>query len=711
MTIIKRKHLFTVLLLQFALLLFAFRAYGAEAVIYRSVEKTEASEEKGDSRISTVQLPAGVTEEMCRYDFWRDRNSGSGIGIDDVLISEDGIKELNRLMLEGDTGNMYDLAGLKESYDADDLRSRLKNPEVPNKSELYANGSLILDHQAYYAAIGKAIDDTGYRGVSENQYALAVKRTTMRSIPTADYIGYSAKDTDNEIVSSALNVNEPFVIRQKATVSGNTFYWGYSDHCTGWVASEDLAVCASKEEWLEAWKTEPGDTDHLVVTENCITLEPSYYDTDISEVKLTFATILKLVPDAEIPRSVGERGPWNNYVVYLPTRDDSGKYVKRVALISQHYEVSIGFLTMTQSELLRVAFNNLGDRYGWGGMLDSMDCSLFTRNVYKCFGLFLPRNTNWQLTPERLISLKDMSDEDKLYAISRMPAGTCLYFSGHTMIYTGTFEKMGYVISDTGSLSDSEGELDVRSMYSIILNPLSVRRKNGLTWLTNLHSAVLPISEENFNLVSENIAKKEHEEEKKTPSENEIVRVPVFSGQSYSSSTDTLPVDTFLGSIKNLFISLGNVEGSGVEKLSVTCIKGSKITTREKIESAECDKTTAKVKYNKASGTAVLTMKSSGTVTFNMADGKKYAVEFSVEKPKPRKNEVKELLRKNSEGTLSLSVFDLFGTNIDSGTLQILKDKGGAAAVSGNTLLIDREKKSSLKVRYDYLNKKYSIAF
>ena len=716
MTFVKRKHLFTVLLLTFLLLLFAFRAYGAETVIYRSVEKTEVAEEKGNYRISTVETPSGVTEEMCEYGYWRDRNEGSGIGIDEVLISENGIRELNRIMLEGETGNMYDLAGLPGSYNADDLRNKLKNPAVPNKKAIYANGELIPDHQAYYRAVGKAIEDTGYTGVSENQYALVVKRTDLLSVPTSDYIGYSAKDTDNENVSSALNVNEPFVIRQKATVSGNTFYWGYSDVCTGWVDSKDLAVCASKEEWLDAWKTEPGDRDILVVTENCITLEPSYYDPQLSEVKLTFATILKTVPETEIPRSVGERGPWNNYVVYLPTRDESGRYVKSIALISQHYEVSTGFLTMTQSEILRVAFNNLGDRYGWGGMLDSMDCSLFTRNVYKCFGLSLPRNTNWQLTPERLISLKDMSDEDKLYAISRMPAGTCLYFSGHTMIYTGTVENMGYVISDTGSLSDSEGETDVRSMYSIILNPLSVKRRNGSTWLSNLHSAVLPISEENFAYVSENMAKKEPEEketedEEKTPSENEIKKVPLISGQSYSSSSDTLPLDTFLGNIKNLFISFANVEGSGAEKLSVTCIKGSRITTREKIDSAECDKTTAKVRYDKNTGTAVLTMRSSGTVTFNTADGKKYAVEFNVEKPKPRKGEVKELLSKNSEGSLLLSVSDLFGTNIDSGILQIVKDRGGAATLSGNALLLDRGKKGPVKVRYEYLNKKFSLSF
>ncbi len=690
------------------------RAYADSDIIYRSVEPSEGGTgEKAELSLSgVVETASGVTEEMCEYGYWRDKIKGSGIGIDETLISEDGINDLNRIMLEGKSSYMHDLIGLNETYNADNLLNSLKKTEAPKKDKIYADGKLIPDHAAYYAAIGKAIEETGYTGSErKNQYALAVKRTDMLSIPTSAYIGYSEFDTDNESVTSALNVNEPFVIRQTAEVSGNRFYWGYSDNCSGWVDSKDLAVCTSKEEWLDSWKTETDGEDFLVVTENCITLEPSHYQEYLSEVKLTFGTILKLIPEKDIPRNVGERGPWNNYAVYLPTKDEEGKYVKRAALISQHYEVSIGYLEMTQSEILRVAFNNLGDRYGWGGMLDSMDCSLFTRNVYKCFGLFLPRNTNWQLIPERLISLKDMSNEDKLNAISRMPAGTCLYFTGHTMIYTGTVDNMAYVISDTGSLSDSEGELDVRTMYSIVLNPLSVRRRGTLgTWLQNLHSAVLPISYENFCLVSENAAKRGGEEKKEdTPSGNEVKRVSLISGQTYSASSDTLPLDTFLGNIKNLFISFANVEGSGVEKLSVTCIKGSKITTREKTLSVECDKKTAKVKYNKASGTAVLTMKNSGTITFSLENGKSYTVEFFVEKPKAQKKNVKELLKKNTEGIFPLGIFDLFGTKIDSGTLKILKDKGGAATLSGNTLLLDRNTKTPVKVRYEYLNKKYSI--
>lgn len=682
--------------------------YAGEELYYKSAEIPETDYPGMISAEidSSVPVASGVTEEMCRYGYWTEKNKGSEIDPDSTLISKSEILTLNRAILDDAATNMHDLEGLSVTYNARSLRDRLKNVEIPNKPNIYAD-TVSVSKNDYYGEVGRAIESSGYSEESrENQYAVAVKRTTMLSVPTKAYIGYSQYDTDNENAVAALNVNEPFVIRQKATVFGDDFYWGYSNNCTGWVSADDLAVCTDREQWTDAWKTDINKDDFIVITQNNITLEPSYYTEYLSEVKLTFGTILKLVPEEAIPSSIGERGPWNNYVVYLPVRNNAGNYEKKCALISHHYEVSRGYLKMTQSELLRVAFNNLGDRYGWGGMLDSMDCTLFTRNVYKCFGLELPRNTTWQKEiPGKVIDLSGMSDERKLTAISRMPAGTLLFFKGHMTIYTGTDNKMAYVISDTGSVSDSEGALNVRSMYSVILNPLSVRRRDGTTWLKNITAAIIPVSEENFKLIKGNV-----ESGKAWEPEAETKRVPIVSGQSFVSSRDTLGLDTFTGSIKNLYISFANVEGAGVEELTATCIKGSKISTKEPVSSIECDKKTAKVKINKGNGTAGISMKASGNVVFNMADGKSYTVFFTVDKPKPQKNKVKEYLNSSKDAVVSLNPALLFGTDIDSGTLKIKKNRTGNASVSDNCLQINTGEKTSVKICYEYLNKKYNMS-
>ena len=137
---------------------------------------------------------------------------------------------------------------------------------------------------------------------------------------------------------------------------------------------------------------------------------------------------------------------------------------------------------MTQANILNVAFSCLGNRYGWGAMLGAMDCSAYTRAIYECFGLVLPRNTTWQQnTPGKVKDVSKMSDIEKQKYLETVPAGSLLYFTGHTMMYVGSYEGIDYVINAAGSLSDSEGAINVKSQYSIIINPLTVRRGRGKT--------------------------------------------------------------------------------------------------------------------------------------------------------------------------------------------------------------------------------------
>ncbi len=789
---------------------------GAQGLYYVSEERQTGPGASADGSLlpsGTVRTAYGVTEEMCKASYWYDKTADSFIGPDQVLISREEIQRLNEETLKEPGSNMNDLEKFGETYDADSLRKSLAKGTVSPNKPIYVNQAPVKDVAGWYKYHADAIEATGYTDTkAQTRYAVAVHRTEIRAVPSSAYVGYSKGDSDNEIVSSALNVNEPFVVRQRALVDGEEFLWGYSDLGTGWVAAEDIAICKDRDEWLDAWKIDPYSKDFIVVAQNQIRLEPSLADraepdinislsaSVLSELKLTFATILKEVPENEIPGTITKRGVWNNHVVYVPVRNSDGSYKKVCALISQHYDVFTGFPEMTQAGILRVSFNNLGDRYGWGGMMDSMDCSLFTRNVYRCFGLNLPRNTNWQQAlPGRRIDLAGMSDEEKMNAICRMPAGTLLYFPGHAMIYTGTADyafadmtgdtgipeasgyaaymtgdtgipeasgyaaymtgdtgipeatgyaayttgdtgipeasdfpadtagdpaapgtaagsdlpsasgsTMAYVISDTGSLSDSPGEPLVRTMYSILLNPLTVRRGlkyNYTTWLANLTAAVLPISSELVEFVNKNIT------DLPEPEPGPGKKVPASEGQTFAASTDTLPLETFLKTTKTEYISFANVDKSEIETLSASVLKGSSVTTRSKVNEVNCDRSIASVKINKNNSLATLKFKKSGTVSFLMADGVTYSVYFSVETPKAQSRALKQMIaeaKAAGEDTLTFDIRDLFATGIDLGDLEIVSDKAGNAKLAGNTVTVSLKAKNTVKVRYTYLDKKYS---
>lgn len=431
---------------------------------------------------------SGVTDEMCRTSYWKDLAYDPAR----ILMTADEIAAVNTQIANSSDAAMYDMEKNIDgsTYNADSLKSTLSNLGM-NRDSYYVSGKKI-DKKSYTAKITDAVQSTGYTGSRKAGYAVSVGYAAVKSVPTDDVLGYSADDQDDEMQIYSMNVNEPFVIKQKCEIDGKTFYWGYCRTCSGWVNAEKLAVCSSRSQWLDAWQVNTAGKDFLVVAQDKITLEPSSVTEYSSKVMLTLGTVLKLVPDDKIPANIGERRTWHNYVVYLPVRKSDGGYEKCAALISQHYDVSIGFMPLTQANMLDTAFSCLGNRYGWSGMLESMDCSIYIKSICQCFGLYLPISTSSQMSalPSRTIDLSNMDNVLKEACIETLPAGSTLYFSGHAMMYTGTVDGKNYVISNTRYMMD-EGESSVHQINSIVINPLTVKRSSGNTWLKDMSRAVV----------------------------------------------------------------------------------------------------------------------------------------------------------------------------------------------------------------------------
>ena len=147
--------------------------------------------------------------------------------------------------------------------------------------------------------------------------------------------------------------------------------------------------------------------------------------------------------------------------------------------------MSVGYLPFTERNILKVAFECLGNRYGWGGSLEAMDCSLYVCLVYRCFGFSLPRNTSWQQAIPSFNKIEGKTDDEKTGEIKKSHVGSVLYFSGHEMMYLGRYKGRTYVISALGTVFDV-GDTTKRSVYNVSINTLDVKRANGNTWLANL---------------------------------------------------------------------------------------------------------------------------------------------------------------------------------------------------------------------------------
>ena len=432
-----------------------------------------------------------VTEEMSSPYYWTDKQANS----DKQLATSDEIYALNVAFLLADDTKMYDLKNMSDTVNGVTLSEELYNGAKAD-AEYYVNAGTC-------DADGNPITMEYFEDVLENcknpnateeqpvQYAVAVNRTNLLVFPTDKVIQDDADDPDfDNQFNSALRVNEPVMVLSVS--ADEKYYCVYASHCPGWVPAEDVAICEDKEEWLDAWDIE--DEDVLVVYDDRIFTEKSNADPAVSRRELSMGTVLKQASDEEIAAASGisNRAGYNNHVVWMPVRNEDGSYGKTLALISESAKVSEGYLPLTRENIAMVAFNSLGDEYGWGGMLSSEDCSGYVRGIYKCFGFEMPRNTTWQKAmPVKGFDISEYTDEQKMELLDTLPLGAVLFFSGHEMMYLGHEDGKYYVISSTSSIMNPD-ESGKQRARSIMINTLDVKRANGNTWLSSLNYATIP---------------------------------------------------------------------------------------------------------------------------------------------------------------------------------------------------------------------------
>ncbi len=435
-----------------------------------------------------VTLMPGVTPEMSDGDFWADRQYGA----DQIILTPEEIEAFNLDSAAQEGTMVMDLRTADDTYDGKAYNENLEK-SATSDAEYYFGWTYTGDGQQadwdYFQAMIDNCLDPDESEEKPVRYGIAVKRTLLRVFPGPGPIQDDPNDLDFDYQAlSSIRVNEPMLIYN--TSADGKYYQARISSCSGWVPAQDVALCEDKEEWLSAWDL-PSEK-LLVVYGNKIYTDASNSAPDTAVRMLSQGTALELVTDLEPDQLIGNRSPYHNYVVYLPVRRADGSYEKQLALIPETAKVSIGYLPLTMRNIAMVALESLGDAYGWGGMLDTEDCSGMIRTVYKCFGLDIGRNGNWQYNMNiEKIDMTHMSLEEKKLILDQMPLGSALCFDGHEMMYLGKVDGEYYVVSTVSSIvSPSTGE--ILRTRDVMINDMQVKRGSGKTWLGALNMAFMP---------------------------------------------------------------------------------------------------------------------------------------------------------------------------------------------------------------------------
>lgn len=427
-----------------------------------------------------------VRREMSEVDFWTEDN--------EVLMTFYEVEKQNRETVSKKETCMYDLKNQPEIVNTVSLNEALITSTKADINYylgwVYLGESEKLATEADFESIVANTQNPESNEKSAVKYGVVTKRTNLHTFPSHIAVLDDPGDPEcNYQYLESVRVNEPVVITSVS--NDGKFYLAKNNCCSGWIPAEDIAICKDKEEWLSAWDIAAEKS--LVVYGDRVYTEMSVSGKETSEVLLTMGTVLELAEVENLSVLIDNRSCYQNYVVYMPVRNNDGSYSKKLTLIPENEKVNIGYLPMTKSNIVSVAFEALGNTYGWGNWLNSDDCSGYVRNIYKCFGLVLARNTTWQSAmPMAKIDMQYMCREERMNILEKMPVGSVLFFNGHEMLYLGSENGNHYVVSAVGSIMNPYDSSVRQRIRSTVVNSLETRRANGNTWLDELTVALLP---------------------------------------------------------------------------------------------------------------------------------------------------------------------------------------------------------------------------
>ncbi len=443
------------------------------SVILARINNVLKDTEEDNSKF--VFMPTDVNPKMQNADFWTSRIPNAN----EVLLSKEKITEINKGISNTKETYMYHLDNFPETIDGKKIKEELANFKTP--TGMYYQGK--EPDERFWNNIRANIKGSKNGANTKVKYGIITTHTLMKQFPFEEMISDDPADPEwDDCAITGLNINEP--VLTYITTKDNKFTYVKGRVSEGWVKSDCIATCKDKEEWKKALNPE----QFLIVTCDRLTLEPNAVNTEISKKTVNIGTKLELVTDYDGSEMIMNRIPYSNYIVKFPMRSERGEYYTTLVPVPKNRGVNVGYLDFTRANIIKLAFNCLGDHYGWGGMLESMDCSEFALCVYECMGINLPRNTTWQAqVPYGVTKFDGVTDEEKSAILDNVNTGAIIQFKGHEMIYLGKVDGKYYTINSVSSIKEIDGKKRVRS---VLVNSLDTLRTNGNTWFKDLNTVI-----------------------------------------------------------------------------------------------------------------------------------------------------------------------------------------------------------------------------
>jgi hypothetical protein len=392
-------------------------------------------------------------------DYWLQKTDEA----DKTLLSLAEISRFNQHLIST-LPDVVDVFAEPDVYPAADVKHMILALSHPSANPRFnqAGEPLLVKHWRHYQ---QSLALSQLPTEIAASYALVTSRGSLRTYPTEDRVFSSATDQHlDRFQETAVFPGEALQVLHYSQDRQWAFVRHY--HYNGWLAVQHFALTEQSiaQQFVQA-------TDFILVTGARAFINVTTAMPELSAISLDMG--VKLPRVRQHPPVIQGQNSSFSYVVKFPMRQPNGQLQLVDVLLARHQDLAEQYLPLSKANIIRQAFKFLGEHYGWGHDLNARDCSGFIGEVFRTFGLMLPRNTSTQGAPTfgAIKELAAATPTERQQALSQAQVGDLIFIPGHVMLVLGHEQGETFVIHDVAGLHyyRSDG-----SFYDSLLNGVSV---------------------------------------------------------------------------------------------------------------------------------------------------------------------------------------------------------------------------------------------
>lgn len=407
----------------------------------------------------------GVTDVQLDPEYWIRHGANSRVVLDETAIAAQNarLKQLDR--------SVHDLEGLPRTLPASDVRAWVEKMSERPDDTMYDEHGRAVEASGIDALLAN-VNAAAIPPTQQTRFGMVVRRSDLRTFPTHMRL-FNAPDNGTDIdrfQEDALFPGTPVAIVHES--HDGEWWFVVSPLYAAWISKRDVAQGTADEVFAYTHKQ-----PYVVVTAAMARTVFTPEQPEVSELQLEMGQRLPLLTDWPADKPVNGQHPYTAHIVELPMRAEDGSLHFAAALLPKTADVAADYLPLTRANLIRQSFKFLGERYGWGNSYNARDCSGFVSEVYRSFGVQLPRNTRDQGVSPALNRIAFSADDDhekRLAVLRELQVGDLVYIPGHVMMVIGQDGGGPYVIHDTTGITyrDAEGVITRVHLNGVSVTPL-----------------------------------------------------------------------------------------------------------------------------------------------------------------------------------------------------------------------------------------------